>query len=369
MNRGIIVTLAAVVIVGMLALYALKQGPVLLLQPPSEDRIAFISDRGGSPDIWTMKTDGSDAKQVTNDSADDLMPSWSPDAKQIVSISDRRNQTYQVFVAAWDGRYVRCITSSEATKDMPVWSSDGREITFISGGKVSGVRSSGGREEQYLPKSSMPSAAMSESIRFRFGAWSHAKKYFFYVRETDRGKEVYGADKAQMVSDEDSDTPGEPKPVGVGITMARSLDVAVAPRKAEIAVSFIGREGQNGILIGDIAGVTARDAYVFPDDKLAPGKLVWSPDGKRIAFEVWTLEDGTPNMPIGIYTVKASGGKPRVIMKGDAREPTWSPDGKQLACTVILEKRDIWRINADGTGATNLTKGEGDSYNPAWSPR
>jgi len=362
-----------IVIVGLLVLYALKQGPALLLQPPPEQRIAFASDRGGNPDIWTMKTDGSDARQVTNDAADDQIPSWSPDGKQLVSISDRRDKTYQVFVAAWDGRYVRCITSSEATKDMPVWNHDGREITFVSGGKVSSVKSSGGREEQYLPTSALASMTMSESSRLTFGGWSGGDKYLFYVRETDRGKEVYAADRAAMAaSDEEAtDQPQEDKPVGIGITAARDLSIAVAPKRVQIAVSFIDRGGQNGILTSDLDKVETRDIYVFPESKHAPGKIAWSPDGTQIAFEVWTLEDGTPNMPVGIYAIEAPGGKPRVIIEGDTREPTWSPDGRQLACTVISEdgKRDIWRVNADGTSAVNLTKGQGDNYNPAWSPR
>ena len=364
MNRGIIIVLAAVVIIGMLALYALKQGPVLLLKPPSEQRIAFISDRGGSPDIWTMKTDGSDARQVTTDAADDQIPSWSPDAKQLVSISDRSNQTYQLFISAWDGRYIRCITSSEATKDMPVWTTDGREITFISGGKACGIKTSGGREEQYLPPSGMSGMAMPESIRFTFSAWSPGNDYLFYVQETDRGKEVYASDRSSILS------AGEQGNQPVGITLAHNLHAAVAPKGTRIAVSFADRDGRNGILVGDLGDVEAQDIYIFPDSKLAPGKVAWSPDGTQIAYEVWTLEDGTANTPLGIYTIKASGGKPHLLLKGDAREPAWSTDGKQLACTVMSgDRRDIWRVNADGTGAINLTKGRGDSYNPAWSPR
>lgn len=378
MNRRVIIVLGAVVIIGMLALYGLKQGPAILLKPPSEQRIAFISDRGGNPDIWTMKTDGSDARQVTNDAADDQSPSWSPDVKQLVSVSDRRDQTYQLFVAAWDGRYVRCITSSEATKDVPVWSADGKEITFISGGKACGIKTTGGREEQYLPISGVTSANAIESQRFGFGAWSQGNQYLYYIRETDRGKEVYAADKDAMTAaiaaaqeaQQEGKPPDQEKQVGIAITMARNLAIAVAPKSQKTAISFIDRQGRNGILVYDLNAVTSQDIYLFPDKNHAPGKLAWSPDGTRIAFEVWTLEDGTANMPVGIYVVNASGGKPRLILKGDAREPTWSPDGKQLACTVMSDdKRDIWRVNADGTGAVNLTKGRGDNLNPAWSPR
>jgi len=365
MNRGIIIVLAVVVVAGMLALYGLKQGPALLLKPPSTQRIAFVSDRGGNPDIWTMRTDGSDVRPVTNDASDDQIPSWSPDGKQLASISDRRDQTYQVFIEAWDGRYVHCMTSSEGTKDMPVWSTDGREITFVSGGKACGIKAGGGQEDQYLPASGIPDMAMPESIRYVFCAWSPGNDYLFYVRQTDQGKDVYAADRDSLLSRDE----GGRKPIG--ITMAHDLNVALSPKGTGIAVSFIDRDGRNGVLVANLGQVEAQDLYVSDDDNHAPGKVAWSPDGKQIAFEMWTLEEGIPNLPIGIYAISASGGKPHLVLKGDAREPAWSPDGKQLACTVMSAegKRDIWRVNADGTGTVNLTKGKGDSYNPAWSPR
>jgi Tol biopolymer transport system component len=85
---------------------------------------------------------------------------------------------------------------------------------------------------------------------------------------------------------------------------------------------------------------------------------------------MWTVEDGILNRSAGIYTISVSGGKPKVVAEGDAREPSWSPDSSKIAYTGITpdESRNIWCANADGGGAVNLTKGKGDCYNPAWSP-
>ncbi len=137
-----------------------------------------------------------------------------------------------------------------------------------------------------------------------------------------------------------------------------------------MAAAFIDRNGENGLLVADVGAVAARDLVVFKGDGRGVGKLTWSPDGKRIAFEMWAVRDGTPNRCEGIYTISASGGKPRPVLLRDAREPSWSPDGKRIVCTVMGEdgERDIWRVSADGTSPVNLTEGEGDNYNPAWSP-
>ena len=365
MNRGIILVLIGIIAVGCAALYAIQRGPSLLLRPPADERIAFISDRGGYPDIWTMRTDGSDMIQVTNDSADDRLPTWSPASRELVSISNRRDGRYQVFVSAWNGDYTRCLTISEGTKDVPVWSADGKEITFISSGKVYVVRRYGGREEQYLPPLNVPEEEKIVSglnLPYMYAAWTHDHEYLLFTQETDVGR-------AAAVVESDDLMEGEHfQPVGIAI--ARSLDVAWAPSGQRVAAGFINRKGESGLLVVDIEAVEAGDLFVSKGDGKGAAKPAWSPNGKRIAFEMWTVKDGMQDECLGIYVIGASGGNAAPVISGDAREPCWSPDGEQLVCTLARKdgKRDIWRVNADGSGAINLTRGMGDSYNPVWSP-
>ena len=58
-----------------------------------------------------------------------------------------------------------------------------------------------------------------------------------------------------------------------------------------------------------------------------------------------------------------------------ACQPDWSPDGEHLIftspCTSLTDtfvKTSIFRMNADGSGRTSLTKVPGGDYDPAWSP-
>ncbi|GAB3032154.1 amidohydrolase family protein [Spirosoma pulveris] len=91
----------------------------------------------------------------------------------------------------------------------------------------------------------------------------------------------------------------------------------------------------------------------------------WSPDGQQIAFH--SFWDGRYH----IWTVSAAGGKPRQLTNGlfDDREPHWSPDGKQL---IFASDRsgnyDIWQLNLDDGKLTQLTHDSGNDFNPAYAP-
>src|SRR5580700_12339645 len=55
---------------------------------PDSRRIAFVSDRGGSSQIWLMDADGSNPRQVTNLSTEAGGVLISPDGKNLVFTSD-----------------------------------------------------------------------------------------------------------------------------------------------------------------------------------------------------------------------------------------------------------------------------------------
>ncbi len=55
---------------------------------PDSSRIAFISDRGGSAQVWIMNADGSNARQITNLSTEAGGVLFSPDGKKLVFTSN-----------------------------------------------------------------------------------------------------------------------------------------------------------------------------------------------------------------------------------------------------------------------------------------
>jgi TolB protein len=93
----------------------------------------------------------------------------------------------------------------------------------------------------------------------------------------------------------------------------------------------------------------------------------------RIAFV--SPGEGVPEDRI--YTVAANGSDLRQLVNIHAEYPAWSPDGSKIAfdngSTVAIRdwssaQSHIYIVNADGTGLTQATSGEGAEFTPAWSP-
>jgi Tol biopolymer transport system component/imidazolonepropionase-like amidohydrolase len=86
-----------------------------------------------------------------------------------------------------------------------------------------------------------------------------------------------------------------------------------------------------------------------------------SPDGKTIAIDLL----GT------LWTMPATGGTatPITDIWMDARQPSWSPDGRRIAFQAYGSSTwQIWTVDADGRDLKALTSGPWDDREPTWSP-
>ena len=55
---------------------------------PDRQKIAFMSNRDGDPEVYVMAADGSDVQRLTKHRGMDGLPAWSPDGTQIAFIRD-----------------------------------------------------------------------------------------------------------------------------------------------------------------------------------------------------------------------------------------------------------------------------------------
>ena len=56
---------------------------------PDGSRIAFMSNAGGSWDVYTVSVDGGSPQRITDDVGDDGLPVYSPDGSKIAFVSQR----------------------------------------------------------------------------------------------------------------------------------------------------------------------------------------------------------------------------------------------------------------------------------------
>jgi TolB protein len=91
--------------------------------------------------------------------------------------------------------------------------------------------------------------------------------------------------------------------------------------------------------------------------------LVWSPDGRKIAFT--RSEETTTSGSIFILDLETN--KQHELASGIpfVDPPSWSPDGALL---TFARDGDIWLVEPDGSGLTNLTKSGLGELHPEWSP-
>jgi Tol biopolymer transport system component len=111
------------------------EGTRRLVQPdvsPDGSRIAYRTE-GARQDIFVVRTDGTDERQVTDDDAKDWAPRWSPDGERLAFYSNASGD-YELWLASPDGTDRRRLTNSpDEAPQIPVWSPDGDRIaTFLS---------------------------------------------------------------------------------------------------------------------------------------------------------------------------------------------------------------------------------------------
>src|SRR5205085_11827028 len=118
-----------------------------------------------------------------------------------------------------------------------------------------------------------------------------------------------------------------------------------------------------------MAGMVPEDVYALAG--AADPRL--SPDGRTVAFSVWSIDKDSNEYRGAIWTVPLDGSRAaRKFTSGEKRDgsPRWSPDGSRLVFTSKRdgEHMDLYVIPADGGEPVRLTKMKDDVTEPEWSP-
>ncbi len=131
-------------------------------------------------------------------------------------------------------------------------------------------------------------------------------------------------------------------PVQVADSIATSLNVAAAAISASGTLVYVHSGGMNQLMMVDEAGKAA----VLIEQKQAYSHPRFSPDGRRIAFDVQRAQ-GTD---IWVYDLAARTVQ-RLTTDGFNDRPEWTPDGKKVLFSSNRAggKYSLWWQNADGS--------------------
>ncbi|HJR07117.1 MAG TPA: S8 family serine peptidase [Pyrinomonadaceae bacterium] len=124
------------------------------------------------------------------------------------------------------------------------------------------------------------------------------------------------------------------------------------------------RDGAHGIFVMNTDGTDVRRVATEPSWINFP---VFSPDSTKIAY-VYNQD---------IYVINADGSGRTNLTPSTPRtetEPAWSPDGSKIAFTSDRDGQysnsntEVYVMNADGSGQTRMTFNDMSDFHPAWSP-
>jgi len=280
--------------------------------PGNNGAIAWSHPTGITTDseIFIMLPDGSSKRKLTDNGQNDFNPAWSPTGRAIAYESSS-----QTDVDIWilDRRGERNITNDPGHANRyPAWSPDGSQIAFsrqtpfTADGPLSVIDVDGTNPRQITA---------SDSVNDQ-PSWSPDGQLIAFVSDRGGDHDIWAI-----------------RPDGTGLTQ------------------------------------------ITDTPNLQEANPNWSPDGARIAYDVcqsatFPCAGSTPNYEI--VTADPDGGNVKRLtnVAGIDAHPAWSPDGTQI---VFRSDRtgwtQIWKMNADGTGVTQLTfKNFQGGVDPDWQP-
>ncbi|HEX8731022.1 MAG TPA: hypothetical protein VF725_03080, partial [Ktedonobacterales bacterium] len=105
---------------------------------PDGHAIAYVlrtSDRTANEirsAIWLLDACTGAARQLTSGAARDSSPRWSPDSQTMAFVSDREDETAEVYLLPLAGGEARRLTWTRRGAGEPFWSPDGAWVGFTS---------------------------------------------------------------------------------------------------------------------------------------------------------------------------------------------------------------------------------------------
>ena len=358
------------------------------------------SNKNGASNIWVMNSDGSAPIPLTKLTSDqsslnlDLRPRWSRDGSRIIFQSARAldgsdaipSMIFNIWVMNPDGSSQTPLTKlTGASSFNPAWSPGGSRVAFTSLRALNGSDAANGVSNIWA----MNPDGSTQTPLTRITAtgadsdtpvWSpDGKKIVFTSKRALNGNDAANTNFTSNIWLMNADGSGQGPLTQITAAVGDSVQPAWSPNGSKIVfTSDRALDGSDAALpFGEfnIWTVNSDGSGATPLTKLAllntassqPG---WSPDGSKIAFNssraflngngaggfnIWVMNaDGSSQTPLTQLTAPGA----------NSLGPVWSADGSKilffssgpLSGANVAAQFNIWIGNADGSGATPLTR-------------
>ncbi|TWT41227.1 hypothetical protein RAS1_39210 [Phycisphaerae bacterium RAS1] len=284
--------------------------------------VYFLSDRGGTVNVWHQPTDGPEAKQVTRMTDDDVRDyAVSADGKTLVfthwdrlyvmSLPDGPPRALGVTAGGDTPRSPLDLRTFARDADEAEASPDGKEIALVVHGELFVIKTEAKR----------PTRRVTSAIaRERDVTWSPDGKALFFVSDQAGQEDLYRATSAE--------TPPKALCDSLRFKIERVTDNAdpefgpqVSPDGKHLAFSRL----RGDLIVRELKSGTEQ---VLVQSWNQPS-FRWSPDSKWIAYEI---EDAEYNADIHIIPADGTGPAVNITRHPDNDgSPQWSADGQMLA--------------------------------------
>jgi Tol biopolymer transport system component len=267
-------------------------------------KIAFVSNRTGTYNVYVVNADGSGLRRLTQFRSGDLgRPALSPDGKSVIfGRAKTANGDSDLWIVATDGHGLRDLTPGPSDDGSPSWSPDGTKILFASGRSGAYDIFAMKRNGTGMLQLSDRGRGDAEPVFSRDGkrvAFVECDQSFAHCQLWTMKANGKGARRLTktLVEDERPSWSPDGTKLAVTVKQAGSLDVAVV----------VLRDGA-------VRRLTHGDA-----DDFQPS---YSPDGTRIAFG--SNRGGPPSL----YVMQADGTQVASLTsptKGQDEDLSWQP--------------------------------------------
>jgi RHS repeat-associated protein len=316
---------------------------------------------------------------LTKDTAFDfLTPPVPQSGNSKIAFTSNRDGWTQIYLMNSDGSGQARLTYSSGNDDYPRWSPNGAKILFQTdrNNPATGymdiyvMNSDGSGQTRLTSDPSDDSAAMwsPDGTKIVFQSFRNGLDYQCYVMNAD------GSNQINLTNSTASD--GEPSwsPNGTKIAFASDRD----------------HPGTDSIYVMNSNG-SSQTRLTFSADTVDDTQPVWSRDGSKIAFvstrdstvETWQETDDNGNVITKtrlhinkeVYVMNADGsGQTRLTNAlGNDDSPNWSPDGSKIIFRSDRERdccdptTQVWMMNPDGSNQTNLSSNQFGDYGASWT--